>query len=486
MRALVPILLLTTGLAAQPPQRQREILEEYAALLQLTNVYPDLPALRKNAEAIQQLFARRGVNTRLLEVENSAPVVYGEIPAPNATRTVVFYAHYDGQPVDPARWSTPPFTPVLKASDGKPVDWRSAESIPAEARLYARAVADDKAPIMAIAAALDALKAEGRAPSVNVKFFFEGEEEAGSPHLRAIVEKHKDLLKADVWLICDGPVHQNRQQQVYFGARGVASMSLTVYGPRRELHSGHYGNWAPNPAMMLSRLLATMTDGEGRVLVENFYDGIAPLSEVEKQAIAKAPAFDEELKRELWLNATEGAPASLLDRINLPSLNIRGLASAAIGTQSRNVVPNEATASLDLRLVKGLDWKVQSERVIAHIRKQGYFVVDHEPTREERLAHARVAKVIAKEGYNAVRTPMDLPISRAVLDAVGKANGPVVALPTLGGSVPIIIFEEVLGAPLIGIPIVNHDNNQHSHDENLRLENLWQGIRVMQALLTLN
>ncbi len=445
------------------------ILAEFTDLLAIPNIASDTPNIRRNAAAIAKIMEQRGIITRLLEAPGAPPVVYGEIGVPNAARTVVFYAHYDGQPLDPKEWATDPWKPVIK--DG---------------RIYARSSSDDKAPIIALMTALDALKTAKISLKQNVKFVFEGEEEAGSRHLDKILAANKDLLKADVWLICDGPVHQSRRQQIVFGARGVETVDLTVYGPKRELHSGHYGNWAPNPAMMLARLLASMKDDDGRVLVEHFYDGIEPLSETEKRAVAEAPDVDQDLKRELWLGRTEGGGRKLVDLINLPSLNIRGMASARSGAQASNVIPSTASASIDMRLVKGIDHNEAARRLIDHIRKQGYFVVDHDPDADTLMSHSKVAKVSNREGgYNAERTSMDLPISQLVLRTADSARGPVVKLPTMGGSVPLYMISQILGAPTITTPIANHDNNQHSYNENIRIQNLWDGIDLLAALLAM-
>ena len=480
--------------AAQAARNWRQehelaIVQEFVGLLSIPNLASDEPNIRRNAAAVSQILERRGAKTRLLEVSGAPPVVYGEILSPGATRTVVFYAHYDGQPVDPKEWKTPPWEPVLRnrslerdgeviplPANGKPFD--------PEWRIYARAASDDKAPIISIATALDALKAAHLPMKSNIKFVFEGEEEAGSRHLDKIIEANKDLLKADVWIICDGPVHQSRRHQIVFGARGVETLDITVYGPRRELHSGHYGNWAPNPAMMLAKLLASMKDDDGRVLVEHFYDGIEPLSETEKRAIADAPSVDAELKRELWLGQTEQPGKSLLELLNYPSLNIRGMGSARIGAQASNVIPSKANATIDMRLVKGIDHRDASKRLIEHIRKQGYFIVDHDPDPETLMSHAKVAKVSSTEfGYNAERTSMDLPISKDVLRIAGSTFGDIVKLPTMGGSVPLYMISTILHAPTITVPIANHDNNQHSFNENIRLQNLWDGIELMAALL---
>ena len=271
-----------------------------------------------------------------------------------------------------------------------------------------------------------------------------------------------------------------------FGARGITSLDITVYGPKRELHSGHYGNWAPNPAMMLARLLASMKDDDGRVTIDHYYDGIQPLSETERRAVAEAPDVDRELMRELWLGRTEGGGTKLVELLNLPSLNIRGMSAARTGAQASNVIPASATASLDIRLVKGIGHDAAAERVIDHIRRQGYYVVDRDPDAETRLTHAKVAKVVVEPGgYNAARTSMDLPISQLVLRTAESVRGPVVKLPTMGGSVPLYMIEETLHAPTIAVPIANHDNNQHSFDEIIRLENLWDGIDLLAALLAM-
>ncbi|MBV9611156.1 MAG: M20/M25/M40 family metallo-hydrolase, partial [Acidobacteriaceae bacterium] len=447
--------------------------------------------VRRNATAIQRLLAARGLKARLLETPGAPPVVFGEIPAPGAQRTVVFYAHYDGQPLNPKEWATPPWQPMLRQglldNNAPVVPLPPAPGkIGPEWRLYARSASDDKAPIVALVTALDALGNGGIALHQNVKFVFEGEEEAGSPHLGKILETNRDLLRADVWLICDGPVHQTRRQLIVFGARGVFDVEITLYGPRHELHSGHYGNWVPNPAMMLARLLASMKDDEGHVLIEHYYDGIEPLSETERRALAASPDIDGQLRDEFWIGRSESNGRRLEDVLNYPSLNVRGMASARVGSQASNVIPSSATATLDVRLVKGIDGKVEAGRILDHIRKQGYFVVDHEPDQAERMAHAKVAKVLVHPGYNASRTSMDLPIAQLVIRTAAEARGPLVLLPTSGGSVPLITINDILASPTILVPIANHDNNQHAANENLRIQNLWDGIELMSALLAMN
>jgi acetylornithine deacetylase/succinyl-diaminopimelate desuccinylase-like protein len=471
-------------------RNERTIAEEFFSFLSIPNISRDKADIQRNAETLAKMMEKRGVASKLVSVPGSNPVVFGEIKTPGATRTIVFYAHYDGQPLEPKEWATPPFTPTLRTTmlekDGQVIPLPPPGTpFPPDARVYARGASDDKATIIAMLSALDAIKAAGLKTKSNIKFAFEGEEEAGSANLEKILSANKQLFAGDLWLMCDGPLHQKRRQLIYFGARGGTGLDITVYGPRNELHSGHYGNWAPNPAMLLAKLLASMKDDNGRVLIDGFYDGIAPLSETEKRAIAEAPDVDAELMREFWLGSTEGAPRKLTELITLPSLNIRGMGSSRVGAGASNVIPISATASLDIRLVKGIDPNNTVERVLDHIRKQGYFIVNDEPGSEVRLAHPKVARVTVRGSATAERTSMDLPISQEVIRTVESARGPAVKLPNMGGNLPLDSVARPIGAPMIVIPIGNHDNNQHSFNENLRIQNLWDGIELMAALLTM-
>ena len=471
-------------------QHERAIVDEFVSLLSLPNIAADRANIQRNADEIQRLLEKRGIAARLVSVPGANPVVFGEIRSPGAARTIGLYAHYDGQPLDPKEWATPPFQPTLRngqlEKDGQiiPLPAPGARFDP-EWRLYARSAGDDKAPIVAMLAAVDAVRAARLPMKSNIKFAFEGEEEAGSPNLEKIVAANKDLFAADAWLMCDGPVHQTRRPLIAFGARTVVQLNITVYGPANELHSGHYGNWAPNPALLLAKLLASMKDDNGRVLVDHFYDGIEPLSDTEKRALAEAPDIDQALMQEFRLGSTEGAPKKLTELITLPSLNIRGMASSRIGAQASNVIPATATATLDIRLVKGMDPRQTAERVVEHIGKQGFFVVNATPDASVRTAHAKVAFVTTKGDEPATRTPMDLPIAQEVIRTVESVRGPAVKLPNMGGGLPLLSIERPLATHTIVIPIANHDDNQHTFNENLRLQNLWDGIELMAALLVM-
>jgi acetylornithine deacetylase/succinyl-diaminopimelate desuccinylase-like protein len=465
------------------------ILRELADFVAIPNLASDSVNIRRNARHLVQMLERRGVTARLLETPGAPPAVYGELRTPGATRTVMFYAHYDGQPVDTMEWATHPWRPALRtgalSAGGSVIPLPTQPgTVQGEWRLYARSASDDKSPIVAFLAALDALRASGIRPSVNLKFYFEGEEEAGSDHLRDALTRHREQLGADVWIFGDGPVHQSRKQQLSFGVRGVMGVELTVYGPGRALHSGHYGNWAPNPLVSMAHLIAGLRDVNGRILIDGFYDDVDPPTRAERDAIAAAPAADSALRAELLLAATEADNARLMERIMLPALNVRGISGGGVDRQAANAVATMARASIDFRLVPRQTPARIRSLVEAHARKQGFFVVHRDPTAEERRTHPRVLKLQWEDGYPASRADMSSPASRAVIRATEMATGErVIVVPTSGGSLPLHHFTEVLGAPLVSVPIVNHDNSQHAANENLRLQNLFDGMQVFAAIV---
>ena len=484
-----PDTTLRARVATWRAAREVSIVDELKALLAIPNVASDTVNIRRNAALIVSMLERRGARARILESPGSSPAVYGELLTPGATRTVVFYAHYDGQPVDPARWATPPWNVVLR--DGPLTEGAREIPFPAaggrfdpEWRIYARSASDDKSPIVAMLTALDGLQALGVARSVNLKFFFEGEEEAGSEHLGEMLSRHAKLLEADLWLFGDGPVHQSRRPKVNFGVRGVMGVDLTVYGPIRPLHSGHYGNWAPNPNVMLAHLIASMRDEEGRILIDDFYDDVLPFSPAQRAALDAMPAVDSQIKANLRLGRTEGRGAALADLVSQPALNVSGISGGRTGDGASNVIVPEATAYLDFRLVANQRPERVRALLEAHFAKRGYHVVHADPDSATRRRFPRIIKVTGDAGYPATSTPLDLPAARAVIRAAEAALGePVVVEPPLGGSLPLYMFKEVLGVPLVMVPIVNHDNNQHGENENLRIRNLWDGIELYAGLV---
>ena len=472
-------------------KNEQNIIKEFLSFLSIPNVAADRANIKRNADFIVEMMKARGLTPRLLETPDAPPAVYAEWNTPGATRTLLLYAHYDGQPTDPKQWTgTKPWEPAFRTA---PIEAGGQiiappQNLDPELRLYARSASDDKAGVLVILNAFSALKSNQIPLSSNIKFLFEGEEEAGSPHLGDIIDGNKELLAADAWIICDGPVHQSGLKQVVFGARGDTNVDLTVYGATRPLHSGHYGNWSPNPAMRLARLLATMKDDQGRVTIAGWYEDAEPLGQVEQSAIAASPKFDEELKKQLGLAHTDGGSKTLMELINEPSLNINGFSSGDVGSLARNVIPTTATGVLDLRLVKGNDYRRQFQKLKDHVTKQGFHVLDHDPTTEERLQYSLIAKLVARPGgYNADRTRMDLPLSKSIIEAVQSTTADkVVLMPTSGGSLPLSVITSRLKTVTVSVPIANYDNNQHAENENVRLQNLWDGMETFAALMTLH
>jgi acetylornithine deacetylase/succinyl-diaminopimelate desuccinylase-like protein len=472
-------------------ENKGQIMDDFKTLLSMPNVAYDLPNIQKNAEYIAEELSKRGVESKLLRMVGTPPIVYGYLPVKGAKRTLAFYVHYDGQPVDKSRWAHDPWTPVLysKAMDqgGELMEWPTDWSdIDGEARIYARSAGDDKVSVMSILSALDAINANKLKVSSNIVFFFEGQEEAGSVQLKKYLEDNRELIdEIDLWMFCDGPVHQSRQPQLVFGVRGVTGMEVTVYGPSRPLHSGHYGNWAPVPGQQLAQLVGSMKDEDGNVIIEGFYDDVAPLSASEMESLANIPDVDEALKKELGLADTEGKE-SLYERLLYPSLTLKGFSTGNVGAKARNVIPAEATAALGIRLVKGCDPEKMVDLVEAHIQKQGYHIVREEPDMEMRLTYPKIAKVTRGKGYIASRTSMEDPIAQQIIKRTRDVVGDdLILLPTLGGSLPLYLFTDVLKKPAIIVPVANHDDNQHAANENLRLANLWYAIELMGALMTM-
>ena len=363
--------------------------------------------------------------------------------------------------------------------------WQGA--IDPEWRIYARSSSDDKSPILAFLAAVDALEDSNIPLTSNIRVIVEGDEEAGSPSLESVAREHGDRIRGDALIMVDGPRHASGRPTLFFGARGIMSALVTVYGPARDVHSGNYGNWAPNPALALAKLLASMKDDRGRVTIDGFYDDVTPLTADERKVIDEIPDVAPMLMQTFGFSQPETAAERLELRHNLPTLNINALdAGGGVGGQGRTIIPASASARLDLRLVKAIDPARQFDRLVAHVRKQGFFVVDKEPDAAARAAHPWIARVTRSGGYPAGRTPMNLPIAAAIAKALADAaGGPIVRLPTIGGSAPFYVFTDVLKVPTFGLSIVNFDNNQHGPNENLRIQNLWEGIESMAALLTM-
>jgi acetylornithine deacetylase/succinyl-diaminopimelate desuccinylase-like protein len=481
-----PVARVRSWRALHEPQILRELFD----LLAIPNVASDTEGIARNAAALMRMFEKRRFLPETIPTSGS-PVVLAERRVPNSTRTLTFYFHYDGQPVEAREWTNgPPFAPIIvrPEASGQRLNLDQLRGVVDPGwRVYGRSSSDDKGPIIAFLSAVEALDTANIPLTSTVRVIMEGDEEAGSPSLEAMVRAHGDRIRGDALFLVDGPRHASDWPTLSFGARGIMTAIVTVYGPARDLHSGNYGNWGPNPALALAKLLASMKDDNGRITVDGFYDEVTPLTAVEQRAIDAIPNVEPTLMQTFGFSRPEHPSERLERRHNLPTLNINALdAGGGVGGQGRTIIPATASAKLDLRLVKAIDPARQFDRLVAHVRKQGFFIVEKEPDAAMRAAHPWMAQVVRTGGYPAGRTSMDLPLATTIADALSSAaGGPIVRLPTIGGSAPFYVFTDVLKVPTFGLSIVNFDNNQHGANENLRIKNLWEGIDSMAALLTM-
>jgi acetylornithine deacetylase/succinyl-diaminopimelate desuccinylase-like protein len=468
---------------------EKAIVADFITLLSMPNVATNLADVEKNAAYIEGQLKARGFDTQLLTAEpGTPPSVFAQLKVPRAKRTVIFYAHYDGQPIGQKGWIVSPFQPSIRTAlpEAKVVEWQnSTQPLDPDWRLFARSAGDDKGSIQAMLSALDALKAAHRKPTVSIKLLYEGEEEQGSPHFSALVAKNLDLLKGDLLIMGDGPMHQSGKQMVNFGNRGIASLAMTVYGPSKPLHDGHYGSWVPSPSVMIANLIASLRNDQGHILIPHFYDDVAAVSPADKAAFAAMPAAEEDLKHALGLGRNVG-PTRLADGYLEPTLNVRAIHVGDEGPAAANAIATQANASIDFRLAPGETPAHTRELLENYLIEQGWFIVRDEPDLPTRLSHPKIVKVVWDAGGSiATKTALDLPASKAVIASIGRTVGyqPIV-LPIVGASSGMADIVNLLRVPMAGVSIANYDDNQHAQNENLRLGNLWDGIEVYAGLLT--
>ena len=493
-RILASVLCLLASSAAAEPNftarvrnyaqaHRSDILAEYLKLLSLPNIHGDAPALQRNAALLQEMMKKRGLDTALWQTSGGVPVVFGEKRMRGAARTILFYVHYDGQPVDPKRWhQADPFVPVIRTTSieegGKIV---TDPSVPSDQwRVYARSSADDKAPIEALLCALDALNGETKA---NVKIILHGEEEGSGPGLEEVIAKYPDRLKSDLLVILDGPQHASGQPTIFYGARGGAGLDLTVYTAKQGLHSGNYDNWMPDANVRLAQLISAMVSPDGKVTIPGFYSDVAPFSPEVRLLLDQVPDRSAKMQQDFGVGSLDGAASSLQEGLNLPTFSIHQMKGGEVG----GVIAAHADAQIAMRLVAENDPEVMVERVTQFIRAQGYFITDKEPDIATLASHARIARVVARlpgGGSGAWRTDPDNPQAVFATEALRAVWGDrLVRIRTLGGGVPASSFINAYHMPTVGVSLANYDDNQHSDNENMRLGNLFEGMVTLSALM---
>jgi acetylornithine deacetylase/succinyl-diaminopimelate desuccinylase-like protein len=409
--------------------------------------------VRNCAKFLKDIMIESGISTQIYETKGQ-PVVFGEVPSNlEGASTVLFYGHYDVQPPEPLdAWHSPPFEPAIR--DG---------------RLYGRGAGDNKGQLLThILAVRSYLKMAGDLP-VNVKFIFEGEEEIGSPSLLEFVENNKELLKADVVLTSDGPIHDSGTPLVAFGVRGVMNFEFNLETATTDNHSGNKGGVIPNAVWEMVDLLATMKDENDKVTIEGFYNDVLLPSPYELDLIDKLPYDPDSLAKVYGVEKIELDKIQFYERLLfLPTLTINGIKGGHIGRGTKNIIPCRATAKMEVRLVLNQDPKDIFNKVKQHVSKINPKVI---VTQEE-------------EDMKPSRTSAELPISKAIVNAVREGFGmePIV-LPSMGGSLPDFVWTKGLGVPSIMIPYANADEANHAPNENMMLECFYKGIHSSAQII---
>ena len=498
-RFVIFVLVLSVSLASGQKMNERQLndlataytLKSFPELKSLLSIPNDafFPAdIEKNVMWCETAFAKRNFTTKRIKT-SSAPLLLAERTQRGAKKSVLIYLQVDGQPVDTTRWfQTNPYIPVLKKrntdGDWSVIAWENSTEYEDDWRVFARSASDAKGPVAMFLAALDAIADNRIDPNFNIKVIMDFEEELGSPQLPKAVTENANLLKADMLIIFDGPRHISNKPTLTFGARGIATVSLTTYGPIVPQHSGHFGNYAPNPALRLSKVLASMKDDDGRVVIPGFYDGIV-IDEKTQAILKKVPDNEKDIKNRLQLGSVDKVGDTYQESIQYPSLNIRGMQSGWIDEKVRTIIPGWARAEIDIRLVLESDPNRLIGLVKKHIEKQGFYVTTEVPSKEERLAHKKVAMFNYEISYQSFRTDFDSEVGLWLQRSLKRAfNEDPIMIRMSGGSIPISPFVTTLNIPAVTVPTVNRDNNQHSPNENLRLGNYREGIKTMIAILS--
>jgi acetylornithine deacetylase/succinyl-diaminopimelate desuccinylase-like protein len=332
-------------------------LESFPMLREILSIPNDglRPAeIELNVQWCERSFSERGFTTQRIATP-MAPLLLAEKKFPGAKQTVLVYLQIDGQPVDPSKWQQEsPYIPVLKKQNAQgqweTIAWENIQNYEDDWRVFARSTSDAKGPVVMFLKAMDVLHREKQNPNFNLKVIMDFEEELGSPHLPEAVKANRALLAADQLIIFDGPMHRSGKPTLSFGARGISTVQLTTYGPVAPQHSGHFGNYVPNPALRLAKLLASMKDDHGRVTIPGYYDGIQ-IDNKTKKILQAFPHDKEAFMKTLQVGEVDKVGPNYQESIQYPSLNIRGMQSGWINDKARTIIPAWARAEIDVRLV---------------------------------------------------------------------------------------------------------------------------------------
>ncbi|WP_339252092.1 dipeptidase [Sporosarcina sp. FSL W8-0480] len=408
--------------------------------------------MQKAAEWLKDSFERAGLENTSIDETEGHPVVYGDWLHAEGKPTILFYGHYDVQPVDPLNlWESGPFDPEVRDN-----------------KLYARGASDDKGQVFMHIKAVEALMNENGSLPVNVKFIIEGEEEVGSPNLEKYIEENKEKLAADIIVISDTGMYGPGKPAICYGLRGLAGVQIDVKGAKGDLHSGIYGGGVQNPIHAISEILASFHDQEGTISVEGFYDDVRPLADEEREAYRELNFDEEALKEEIGVNELFGEKGfSYLEQTwTRPTLEVNGVFGGFSGEGIKTVLPSEAGAKITCRLVPDQDPEDIVKKLRAHIEK-------HKP--------AGVTVTVSEFDKG---KPFITPFDHPAIQAAGKSYEKVYEVPTaftrMGGSIPIVAaFDEILNLPVVLMGFGLSSENFHAPNEHFHLENFDKGLRVI-------
>ena len=427
-------------------------LEELKTLLAIPSVSA-LPAhrddVRRCADWCADEMRRIGLqNVRLFDTPGF-PIVYGDwLGAPGA-QTILFYGHYDVQPVDPLElWESPPFEATIR--DGE---------------IYARGAADDKGQVFMHLKAVEAFLKQGERLPVNIRFILEGEEEVGSSSLDDFVASHKSELAADVVVISDSTMFARGVPSICYGLRGLVYFQIDLRGSSTDLHSGSFGGAVANPAAVLAQMIAQMKDKSGRIKIPGFYDDVKPLTEEERQAWAALPFNERAYRKDFGIPKLFGETGyTTLERTwARPTLEVNGLLSGFTGEGAKTVLPAVAMAKMSMRLVPDQRPDKIAELFEAYVKKLAPKTVE--------------LKVTRMHGGKPWMTSYDNPFVQAAGRAIEKGFGRAPVFTREGGSIPVVsTFQEELGLPSVLFGVGLPDENAHAPNEKLDLANFHNGI----------
>ncbi|HEY1024975.1 MAG TPA: M20/M25/M40 family metallo-hydrolase [Sphingobacteriaceae bacterium] len=470
-----------TTISTDQASKWLEELRKFGAIK--NNVF-EAKEIADNAAYLNRLLEKEGFKVELWNTPSGKPYVYGELLFDESLPTVLFYSHFDGVPVDQSQWDTDPYSPLFKNNSDKFGNTAEALAHPASYRLYGRSVADSKNAIISLLAAVSSLHAEGIKAGMNIKLLLDGEEELESPHFKTTVLAHQKQLEADLVISASGETHQSGLPTIAFGVRGILMLDMILHTARSDMHSGHFGNFTPNAPFKLAKLLSEVKDENGKVLIPGFYSKVKPLNDNERNAIHAVPAIEQQIREQFAIRHQE-ATGTLQEMINQPTFNIRGFQAGYVGEKASNIIPAKAEASIDIRLVDGMNPDETYDAILDFIKTKGFYVTENKPTVEELRHFGPVLQIKRKGSFEALRTDMNSGLPAKVLSVVTQTTAEDwVVEPTEGGSLNFSVFRE-LNIPLITLPVSNFDCNQHTHNENLRVDFFLRGINIYRQLLKL-